>query len=79
MLDFEVGVDLLNVSQVFRGRRFRSNDPVSDFVEIQGSSRRTVIRIDIDGVGESRELRSLAILKGVDVNTFTLDGLSDAS
>lgn len=73
ILDFEVGMDLIDVSRVFKGKRFRSENPLEDFVQLKGSRKRTVVRVDFNGVGDGQTLKSLVILRGVDFNTVNAD------
>ncbi|MEM9213229.1 MAG: S8 family serine peptidase [Cyanobacteria bacterium P01_F01_bin.150] len=79
ILDFEVGTDVLDMSRVLKGDRFRSDTPFDDFVRIKGSSKRTVVQVDVDGVGDRQKWKSLVVLKGVDFNTVDIDSLIDNS
>lgn len=73
ILDFEVGADVIDVSKILRGKRFRSENPLEDFVKIRGSRKRTVVQVDVDGVGDRQTLKSLIILRGVDFNTVDVE------
>lgn len=72
-LDFEVGADLIDIGKVFKGRKFKSNAPLDDFMRLNGSRRRTVVAIDSNGNLPGTAFEKLIVLKGVDANSIDED------
>ena len=73
ILDFEMGNDTIDLTKVFRGQRFESNDPFADFVRLQGSSSRTQVQVDQNGNKDGENFQTLVVLKGVDFETVDAD------
>lgn len=73
VLDFEVGSDLIDLTKVFRGPLFNSDDPFEDFVRLRGSRRRTKVQIDQTGNKEGVDFENLVILQDVNANSIDAD------
>jgi hypothetical protein len=70
ILDFEVGNDLIDLQKVFRGQRFNSDNPFTDYVRIGGSSRKTAVQIDWSGNKDFNTFKTLVILKGIEFSSI---------
>lgn len=64
--DFEVGVDAIDIADIFARSIYGSSTPFDDYVTLSQRGSDTVVRIDSDGDRVGGAIRGLAILSGID-------------
>jgi|GEM_PF-7107698 len=68
ILDFEVGVDVLNITQIVTRFELQANASIlDDFIQFEQRGSRTVVFCDPDGIDGGRGRFALTVLKNVEV------------
>lgn len=69
--DFEVGIDLIDLSQIFESPKYGSENPFEDYVELITLGSHTVVKVDPNGDRFNAVDRKLVILQGVQANELS--------
>jgi len=70
--DFEVGSDVIDMSQVLDAIGYVGNDPISDgYVQLGSNSYGAVVSVDQDGLGDDYDPVALVEMANVNVNSLS--------
>ncbi|NET03131.1 MAG: endonuclease [Symploca sp. SIO2B6] len=69
--DFEVGKDLIDLSQIFESPKYGSENPFEDYVELITLGSHTVVKVDPNGDRFNTVNQKLVILQGVQGNELS--------
>ena len=70
--DFEVGTDKIDVSAMFSGNNYQSNDVLSDYIQVVGSGSDTKVKVDILGDNDDN-FKTLVTLANVSADQIKAD------
>ena len=69
--DFEIGIDAIDVSQIFAGSLYDSSTPFEDYISLNQIGANTLVKIDPNGDRFNLFDRNLVVLEGVSSNDLS--------